>query len=178
MPRPARDARRPQRQRRLENPLQIRAWVQDLDPSEIHRELLARLAALDDTIAPAREMILRVERLSIERVLRQLGLEGFIPKAMTLLDDPAGAPRFRAMIAVARYYMERPYKPRVYLPPIFVGGTPPAAPPGMVHVLDLTVDQIREAVAALRPSLQALEANIQALTQKSVADHEVLVLLG
>jgi len=178
MPKRAKGVGKPQRQRRLEHPLTIRVWVRDLEPEEIHRELLGRIAALDETIAPARDHILKIERVVTERALRRLGLEAIVPKAVALLDDPAGAPRLHAMMMVARYYAEHPHEGVMYLPPITVAGNPPVTPPDMIHVLDLSPDDIRRAITALRPDPKRLEAELRELAQTSTRDHEFLAVLG
>ena len=116
------------------------------------------IEALDASIAPARDVIIRHERLATERALRQLGLEELVPRTLAVLEDPAGPPRLYAMVLVANYYRAHPYVGGVYLPPIAVGGDPSAPPPDMIHVFDLPIDHIRRAVTARRPDPKKADA--------------------
>ncbi len=178
MPERARQGSLLKRQRRIEHPLTIRSWVKDLEPEEIHRELLARVEAFDASIAPARDVIIRHEQLATERVLRQLGLEELVPKVLAVLDDPSGPPRLYAMILVANYYRAHPHVGGGYLPPIALGGDPSAPPPDMIHVFDLPIDHIRRAVTARRPDPKQTDALLLKLTRDSSRDAEFLAVLG
>ncbi len=150
---------------RTAHPVHIRQWVIEIPSEQIYAELVRRRDALDETIRPAREALVRGSRLAAERLVLQLeGTAETLPEPSREVEDAVA--RLIAANMVAAYWAEHPYDRPLCLPPIMTVGAPwTMGPwPDMVHVLDLPPELIRRAIQRVG-GLDAIDRDARALHQ-------------
>jgi hypothetical protein len=176
--RPRGGVRRRHPRSRTHSPLAIRSWVIGKTPDEIRDTLTERIAAVEDTVEPYRDVIGRFLYPMLDESLKTLGF----PPGPHTPEVTGWLARLLGWNAVARFWWDHPLRGK-YLPGIATRGTPWDLLPDEIHVLDLPPEQSARALRESRflkdlSTLASLDAGAgDPAPQVSISDQLVLAAI-
>src|SRR5215475_10922733 len=133
---------------RTDSPLALRSWVNKLSEEEMSSELIRRIAALERGGTPFSLNLSALLHSMLQQVTSIFGQPGGD------LDFPGGFDRTLARMIganlVVAYFDQHEYQAGMFLPRITTIGAPWNIPPDAIHVLDLSVNRIEEALSPAR----------------------------